>query len=136
MMLMYPIAKPIAMVRTLRWPSSTDQSQVLDALLGTHQGVTYRKAELKTFVALAVNGEDRLSEEELKLIGSALEFAAKTVGDVMVRLHDERDKLMVRHRLRTCSPSLLRRSWCVVQDGPWLMRQDDVIVQEVCLDRC
>jgi CBS domain containing-hemolysin-like protein len=63
--------------------------------LGTHQGVTYRKAELKTFVALAVNGEERLSEEELKLIGSALEFAAKTVGDVMVRFRSAESSLMI-----------------------------------------
>lgn len=44
--------------------------------------MTYRKAELKAFVALGV--EDELAEDELALLGSVLEFSGKTVSAVMV----------------------------------------------------
>lgn len=57
--------------------------KVLDYLFGAHDdGVTYRKAELKAFVALGV--EDKLADDELALLGSVLEFSGKTVGSVMV----------------------------------------------------
>lgn len=52
-------------------------------MLGAHdEAITYRKAELKTFVALGV--EDKLQDDELGLLGSVLEFSEKTVGNVMV----------------------------------------------------
>lgn len=52
-------------------------------MLGSHEeAITYRKAELKTFVALGV--EDKLEEDEVGLLGSVLEFSGKTVSDVMV----------------------------------------------------
>jgi len=52
-------------------------------MLGTHdEGVTYRKAELKTFVSLGV--EDKLVEDEVAILGSVLEFSEKTVRDIMV----------------------------------------------------
>lgn len=47
------------------------------------EAITYRKAELKTFVALGV--EDKLEDDELGLLGSVLEFSEKTVSNVMVR---------------------------------------------------
>jgi metal transporter CNNM len=51
--------------------------------LGAHdEGVTYRKAELKTFVSLGI--EDKLEEEELALLGSVLEFSGKVVSNIMV----------------------------------------------------
>ncbi|WVQ84079.1 hypothetical protein IAT38_006224 [Cryptococcus sp. DSM 104549] len=69
----YPIAKPIGLL--------------LDYILGAHSDpVTYRKAELKTFVSLGV--EDKLDEDEMGLLGSLLEFAGKTVGDVMTPKED------------------------------------------------
>lgn len=52
-------------------------------MLGAHdEAITYRKAELKTFVALGV--EDKLDDDELGLLGSVLEFSEKTVSNVMV----------------------------------------------------
>lgn len=52
-------------------------------MLGSHdEGVTYRKAELKTFVSLGV--EDKLEEDEIAILGSVLEFSGKTVQDIMV----------------------------------------------------
>lgn len=44
--------------------------------------MTYRKAELKTFVSLGV--EDELAEDEVAILGSVLEFAEKVVEDIMV----------------------------------------------------
>ncbi|WVQ76817.1 hypothetical protein IAR50_006491 [Cryptococcus sp. DSM 104548] len=70
---MYPLAKPIGMI--------------LDMVLGAHSdSVTYRKAELKTFVSLGV--EDQLEEDELGLLGSVLEFSGKTVEDIMTSVED------------------------------------------------
>lgn len=48
--------------------------------------MTYRKAELKTFVSLGV--EDKLQDEELLLLGSVLDFSGKTVGNVMTPMDD------------------------------------------------
>ncbi|KLT41909.1 DUF21-domain-containing protein [Cutaneotrichosporon oleaginosum] len=67
--LLYPIAKPMAMI--------------LDCLFGKHdEGVRYRKAELKAFVSLGV--EDKLADDELLLLGNVLEFSGKTVGTIMI----------------------------------------------------
>ncbi|CAK9787094.1 unnamed protein product [Cutaneotrichosporon oleaginosum] len=71
--LLYPIAKPMAMI--------------LDCLFGKHdEGVRYRKAELKAFVSLGV--EDKLADDELLLLGNVLEFSGKTVGTIMTPLGD------------------------------------------------
>nr|XP_019008722.1 uncharacterized protein I206_06404 [Kwoniella pini CBS 10737]OCF47503.1 hypothetical protein I206_06404 [Kwoniella pini CBS 10737] len=71
--LLYPIAKPMGMA--------------LDYILGAHSDpVTYRKAELKTFVSLGI--EDKLNEDELGLLGSVLEFSNKTVRDIMTTKED------------------------------------------------
>ncbi|RSH90330.1 hypothetical protein EHS25_001664 [Saitozyma podzolica] len=71
--LAYPIAKPIGML--------------LDHLLGAHdESITYRKAELKTFVSLGI--EDKLEEDEVALIGSMLEFSGKIVNEVMTPMED------------------------------------------------
>jgi metal transporter CNNM len=47
--------------------------------------VTYRKAELKTFVSFGV--EDKLAEDEVAILGSVLEFSEKTVQDIMVAIN-------------------------------------------------
>lgn len=66
--------------------------QILDYALGAHdEGLTYRKAELKTFVSLGV--EDKLGDEEIELLGSVLDFSGKAVGDVMVRMQMKTAKL-------------------------------------------
>jgi len=48
------------------------------------EAITYRKAELKTFVALGV--EDKLADDELGLLGSVLEFSEKEVSAIMASL--------------------------------------------------
>jgi len=57
--------------------------KALDRMLGSgDEAITYRKAELKTFVALGV--EDKLADDELSLLGSVLEFSEKEVSAIMV----------------------------------------------------
>ncbi|KAK1926456.1 hypothetical protein DB88DRAFT_481900 [Papiliotrema laurentii] len=73
MLVTYPISKPIGLL--------------LDHMLGSHdEGVTYRKAELKTFVSLGV--EDKLADDEIAILGSVLEFSGKVVGDIMTPRED------------------------------------------------
>ena len=84
---MYPIARPIGIVGFTIFVFTLGilltSAQLLDCMLGSeNEGVTYRKAELKTFVSLGV--EDKLEEDELAILGSVLEFSSKVVRDVMV----------------------------------------------------
>lgn len=93
MYLEFPIAYPIA--------------KLLDHLLGEEEGVTYKKAELKTFVGLhrrapclflpprplglmrsyrAEFGEETLNEDEVTIISSVLELGDKSVQDIMTPL--------------------------------------------------
>ncbi|SCZ89656.1 BZ3500_MvSof-1268-A1-R1_Chr9g10528 [Microbotryum saponariae] len=75
MYLEYPIAYPIA--------------KLLDYLLGESHGTLYKKAELKTFVALhrRIGGES-LNEDEVTIISSVLELSAKPVSQIMTNLED------------------------------------------------
>jgi metal transporter CNNM len=52
------------------------------------EAITYRKAELKTFVALGV--EDKLGDDELGLLGSVLEFSEKEVSAIMESFFNRR----------------------------------------------
>ncbi|GAA6017934.1 hypothetical protein JCM10207_002711, partial [Rhodosporidiobolus poonsookiae] len=71
----FPIAYPIA--------------KLLDRLLGEEQGVTYKKAELKTFVGLHRQfGEETLNDDEVTIISSVLELNSKSVKDIMTPLED------------------------------------------------
>ncbi|POY71912.1 hypothetical protein BMF94_5069 [Rhodotorula taiwanensis] len=71
----FPIAYPIA--------------KLLDRTLGEEQGVTYKKAELKTFVGLHRQfGEETLNDDEVTIISSVLELGDKSVADIMTPLED------------------------------------------------
>ncbi|GAA5971081.1 hypothetical protein JCM11641_004136 [Rhodosporidiobolus odoratus] len=75
MYLEFPIAYPIA--------------KLLDYLLGEEQGVTYKKAELKTFVGLHRQfGTETLNDDEVTIISSVLELGDKSVKDIMTPLED------------------------------------------------
>jgi metal transporter CNNM len=81
MYISYPIVKPMGMVRSPHHIRA--DRQALDRMLGSgDEAITYRKAELKTFVALGV--EDKLGDDELGLLGSVLEFSEKKVFEIMV----------------------------------------------------
>ena len=75
-------------------------------MLGYDEGVTYRKAELNTFVSLGL--EDQLGEDELSLLGSVLEFAEKKVGSVMVRCHVPRVRRSSTGKLQTPSEDVYK----------------------------
>ncbi|GAA5851502.1 hypothetical protein JCM8547_001113 [Rhodosporidiobolus lusitaniae] len=71
----FPIAYPVA--------------KLLDYLLGEEQGVTYKKAELKTFVGLHSQfGTETLNEDEVTIISSVLELSDKSVETIMTPLED------------------------------------------------
>jgi Mg2+/Co2+ transporter CorB len=71
------------------------------------EAITYRKAELKTFVALGL--EDKLADDELGLLGSVLEFSEKTVSAIMVG-HARVRLLISRHLWRICTAYRLKGS--------------------------
>jgi hypothetical protein len=94
-------------------------------MLGSHDdGVTYRKAELKTFVSFGV--EDELAEDEIAILGSVLEFSGKVVGDIMVRQRQRQaPDCQAQSRLleRISSPYPRKRSWWVSSSRVSSMRR-------------
>ncbi|MBW0485647.1 hypothetical protein O181_025362 [Austropuccinia psidii MF-1] len=75
MYLEFPIAYPIALL--------------LDYILGHDEGITYRKAELKTFVGLHRHiGTDGLNEDEVTIISAVLDLSEKTIVDIMTPIED------------------------------------------------
>lgn len=75
MYLEFPIAYPIALL--------------LDCILGHDEGITYRKAELKTFVGLHRHiGTDGLNEDEVTIISAVLDLSEKTIVDIMTPIQE------------------------------------------------
>ncbi|WFC96734.1 cell agglutination protein Mam3 [Malassezia brasiliensis] len=75
MILMAPVA----------WPTA----KLLDYCLGEEYGTTYRKAELKTFVALHQQiGSEHLNDDEVTIIRAVLDLNDKTLRDVMTPIED------------------------------------------------
>ncbi|WFD44708.1 cell agglutination protein Mam3 [Malassezia psittaci] len=67
------------------WPTA----KVLDYCLGEEYGTTYRKAELKTFVALHQQiGSEHLNDDEVTIIRAVLDLNEKTLQDVMTPIED------------------------------------------------
>ena len=80
LILMYILA-PVA------WPTA----KLLDYLLGTDHGTTYKKAGLKTLVtlhkSLGAAGE-QLNQDEVTIISAVLDLKAKPVGNIMTPMED------------------------------------------------
>ncbi|KAK6981646.1 hypothetical protein R3P38DRAFT_3333801 [Favolaschia claudopus] len=74
MYLLAPVAYPIA--------------RILDAMLGTHETHTYKKAELKTFLQLHRAGVEPLRHEEIKILNGVLDLNAKRVEEIMTPIQD------------------------------------------------
>src|SRR5271169_826745 len=75
MYILYPVAYPMA--------------QILDAVLGKEKGMTYKKAGLKTLVALhRTLGTERLNDDEVTIITAVLDLKEKPVGDIMTPMKD------------------------------------------------
>ncbi|KIM47333.1 hypothetical protein M413DRAFT_440774 [Hebeloma cylindrosporum] len=74
MYLFAPIAWPIA--------------KLLDYILGTGEGHTYKKAELKSFLQFHRNGEEPLRDDEIAILNGVLELNTKNVEKIMTPIQD------------------------------------------------
>ncbi|KAJ7347346.1 hypothetical protein DFH08DRAFT_867799 [Mycena albidolilacea] len=74
MYLFAPVAWPIA--------------KLLDAVLGTHDGERYRKAELKSFLQFHRTGEEPLRDDEISILNGVLELNTKHVEEIMTPMAD------------------------------------------------
>ncbi|KAF7336326.1 hypothetical protein MVEN_02181000 [Mycena venus] len=74
MYLFAPIAYPIA--------------RILDAVLGTHETHTYKKAELKSFLKFHRSGEEPLCDDEIGILNGVLELNTKHIEEVMTPMKD------------------------------------------------
>jgi metal transporter CNNM len=69
------------------WPTA----KLLDYLLGEHEGTTYKKTGLKTFITLhrtLGSASERLNDDEVTIISAVLELKDKPVGDIMTPMED------------------------------------------------
>ncbi|KAJ6533725.1 DUF21-domain-containing protein [Mycena capillaripes] len=74
MYLFAPIAWPIA--------------RLLDLVLGTNEAHTYKKAELKSFLAFHRTGEEPLRDDEISILNGVLELNTKNVEEIMTPMKD------------------------------------------------
>jgi len=74
MYLLAPIAYPIA--------------RILDAVLGTNETHTYKKAELKSFLQFHRTGEEALRDDEISILNGVLELNTKHVQEIMTPMKD------------------------------------------------
>ncbi|KAL1406303.1 hypothetical protein Q8F55_007999 [Vanrija albida] len=74
MVLFAPIAWPIA--------------KLLDYLLGTDEGHTYKKAELKSFLQFHREGEEPLRDDEIVILNGVLSLNDRRVDQIMTPIQD------------------------------------------------
>ncbi|CDO71718.1 hypothetical protein BN946_scf184920.g2 [Trametes cinnabarina] len=74
MYLFAPVAWPIA--------------KLLDYVLGHDEAHTYKKAELKSFLAFHRQGEEPLRDDEISILNGVLELNNKKVEDIMTPMND------------------------------------------------
>ena len=63
----------------IAWPIA----KLLDYVLGHNETHTYKKAELKSFLAFHRQGEEPLRDEEILILNGVLELANKSVSSLM-----------------------------------------------------
>lgn len=78
----------VRMCMVLMWPFAYPIAKLLDCLLGEKEGVVYRRAELKTLIAMHQEdqGLGNLSADEVGIIAGVLDLSSKTVYSVMTPL--------------------------------------------------
>lgn len=83
------------MVLALMWimaPVAWPTAKLLDYLLGTDHGTTYKKAGLKTLVTLhktlGTSPDERLNQDEVTIISAVLDLKDKPIGDIMTPMGD------------------------------------------------
>ncbi|KAG1768045.1 hypothetical protein EV702DRAFT_1145483 [Suillus placidus] len=74
MYLFAPVAYPIA--------------KILDRALGVHDGHTYKKAELKSFLQFHRTGQEPLRDDEIGILNGVLELSNKNVETIMTPICD------------------------------------------------
>ncbi|KAH9927409.1 uncharacterized protein BXZ73DRAFT_48824 [Epithele typhae] len=68
----------------IAWPVA----KLLDYVLGRDEGHTYKKAELKSFLAFHRQGEEPLRDDEISILNGVLELNNKKVEQIMTPLED------------------------------------------------
>lgn len=66
----------------IAWPIA----RLLDAVLGTHDHHTYKKAELKSFLQFHRTGDEPLRDEEIAILNAVLELNTKKAESIMTPL--------------------------------------------------
>ncbi|KAF5364586.1 hypothetical protein D9758_005613 [Tetrapyrgos nigripes] len=74
MWILSPIAYPIA--------------KLLDYILGIHSTHTYKKSQLKSFLAFHCTGEEPLKDEEIRILNGVLELGSKKAEKIMTKIED------------------------------------------------
>ncbi|TPX31807.1 hypothetical protein SmJEL517_g04946 [Synchytrium microbalum] len=80
-------AYPVRVLIVLMWILAYPIAKLLDWILGSKHGFTYRRAELKELVAM--HGEDQegpLNQDEVSIVKAVLELRDKSVTNVMTTL--------------------------------------------------
>ncbi|KAI9068870.1 DUF21-domain-containing protein [Trametes sanguinea] len=68
----------------IAWPIA----KLLDYVLGHDEAHTYKKAELKSFLAFHRQGEEPLRDDEISILNGVLELNNKKVEDIMTPMND------------------------------------------------
>lgn len=80
-------AWPVRILMILIYPITWPIAKLLDAVLGTHQGIVYRRAELKELVELHGEGyAGMLNQDEVQIVKAVLDLRDKTVAQIMTPL--------------------------------------------------
>jgi len=66
----------------IAWPIA----KLLDYILGSGEGHTYKKAELKSFLQFHRTGEEPLRDDEIAILNGVLELNTKNVETIMTPL--------------------------------------------------
>jgi metal transporter CNNM len=85
------MSAPVLVLMYLMAPVAWPTAKLLDRLLGTDHGTTYKKAGLKTLVTLHKTlGEagEQLNEDEVTIISAVLDLKDKPVGAIMTPMDD------------------------------------------------
>lgn len=79
----------------IAWPIA----KLLDYVLGHNETHTYKKAELKSFLAFHRQGEEPLRDDEISILNGVLELNNKKVEQIMTPMEVCCGTRMARRRL-------------------------------------
>jgi metal transporter CNNM len=82
----FPSRHPSTFIKATIAPIAWPIAKLLDWVLGTGEGHTYKKAELKSFLQFHRNGEEPLRDDEIAILNGVLELNTKNVEAIMTPL--------------------------------------------------